>query len=54
MTKYRFQTILELNNKILEFIDDYNQNKRLRSLGYKTPSQYLKMELLYMSHMQFI
>ena len=42
MTKYRFESIFELNDKLLELIDDYNQNKRLRKLDYKTPSQYLK------------
>jgi hypothetical protein len=31
-------------NKLLEFVDDYNHNTRLRSLGYKTPAQYLKEE----------
>jgi transposase InsO family protein len=42
LTKYRFQTVFELNGKLLEFVDDYNQNKRLKSLDYKTPAQYLK------------
>ncbi|MFH1450194.1 MAG: integrase core domain-containing protein, partial [bacterium] len=42
LMKYRFESIFELNDKLLEFIDDYNQNKRLRKLDYKTPSQYLK------------
>jgi transposase InsO family protein len=42
LTKYRFQSIFELNSKLLEFVDDYNQNKRLKSLDYKTPAQYLK------------
>ncbi len=42
LTKYRFQSIIELNGKILEFVDDYNQNKRLKSLNFKTPMQYLK------------
>ncbi|MFH1233305.1 MAG: integrase core domain-containing protein [Patescibacteria group bacterium] len=42
LTKYCFQSIIKLNNKLLEFIDDYNQNKRLKSLNYKTPAQYLK------------
>jgi transposase InsO family protein len=27
LTKYRFQSIFELNGKLLEFVDDYNQNK---------------------------
>jgi IS30 family transposase len=42
LTKYRFQSIFELNSKLLEFIDDKTQNKRLKSLDYKTPTQYLK------------
>jgi len=42
LTKYRFKSIFDLNGKLLEFVDDYNQNKRLRSLNYKTPAQYLK------------
>ncbi|MBU1599967.1 IS3 family transposase [bacterium] len=42
MTKYLFQSIFELNSKLLEFVDNYNQNKRLKSLNYKTPAQYLK------------
>lgn len=44
LTKYQFQSIFELNGKLLEFIDEYNQNKRLRRLNYKTPAQYLKEE----------
>jgi len=42
LTKYLFQSIFDLNGKLLEFVDDYNQNKRLKSLNYKTPAQYLK------------
>jgi len=42
LTRYRFQSIFELNGKLLDFVDDYNQNKRLKSLDYKTPAQYLK------------
>jgi transposase InsO family protein len=42
LTKYRFKSIFDLNNKLLDFVDDYNQNKRLKSLNYKTPAQYLK------------
>jgi transposase InsO family protein len=42
LTKYRFMSIFDLNGKLLDFVDDYNQNKRLRSLNYKTPAQYLK------------
>ncbi len=42
LTKYRFQSIIELNDKLILFVDDYNMNKRLKSLNYKTPMQYLK------------
>ncbi len=42
LTKYKFSSIFELNDKLLEFIDDYNQNKRLKKLNYQTPAQYLK------------
>ncbi|MCX7880958.1 MAG: integrase core domain-containing protein, partial [Patescibacteria group bacterium] len=42
LTKYRFSNIFELNNKLIEFVDNYNHNKRLKSLNYKTPAQYLK------------
>jgi len=42
LTRYRFQSIFELNGRLLEFVDDYNQNKRLKKLNYKTPAQYLK------------
>ncbi|MBU2461545.1 IS3 family transposase [bacterium] len=42
LTKYRFQSIFELNGKLLEFVDDDNQNKRLKGLNYKAPAQYLK------------
>ena len=42
LTKYKFSSIFDLNGKLLEFVDDYNQNKRLKNLGYKTPTRYLK------------
>jgi transposase InsO family protein len=42
LTKYLFQSIFDLNGKLLDFVDDYNQHKRLKSLNYKTPAQYLK------------
>jgi transposase InsO family protein len=42
LRKYRFQTIFELKEKLIEFVNDYNMNKRLKSLNYKTPAQYLK------------
>jgi len=42
LTRYLFQTIIEMKGKLIEFVNDYNQNKRLKSLNYKTPAQYLK------------
>ena len=44
LTKYMFQSIFEMMDKLMEFVDDYNHNTRLRSLKYKTPAQYLKEE----------
>ena len=44
LTKYLFQSIFEMMGKLVEFVDGYNHNKRLRSLGYRTPAQYLKEE----------
>jgi hypothetical protein len=42
LKKYMFSTIFELNGKLIEFVDDYNQNTRLKKLNYKTPVKYLK------------
>lgn len=42
LTKYQFQSIFDMNGKLIEFVNDYNMNKKLKSLKYKTPSQYLK------------
>ena len=42
LTKYFFESIFEMMGKLLEFVDDYNQNTRLKSLNYKTPAQYLR------------
>ncbi len=42
LKKYMFESIFELNGKLIEFVDDYNQNKRLRKLNYKTPAEYVK------------
>ena len=42
LTQYFFQSIIEMNGKLIEFVNDYNMNKRLRSLNYKTPTEYLK------------
>lgn len=42
LKKYRFSSIFELKEKLLNFIDDYNHNTRLKTLNYKTPAEYLK------------
>jgi transposase-like protein len=44
LTKYRFSSIIEMNGKLIEFINEYNMTKRLKKLNYKTPAQYLKEE----------
>jgi transposase InsO family protein len=42
LKKYRFQDILEMEQKTVEFINQYNLEKRLKSLNYKTPNDFLK------------
>ena len=42
LTKYLFSSIFEMNTKLIEFINKYNFEKRLKSLNYKTPAQYLR------------
>lgn len=42
LKKYRFSSIFELKEKLIDFINDYNHNTRLKSLNYKTPAEYLK------------
>lgn len=44
LTKYRFSSIIEMNGRLIEFINEYNMTKRLKRLNYKTPAQYLKEE----------
>lgn len=44
LTKYRFSSIIEMNGRLIEFINGYNMTKRLKKLNYKTPAQYLKEE----------
>ena len=34
--------MFEMNGKLIEFINRYNFEKRLKSLSYKTPAQSLK------------
>ncbi|MFH1481919.1 MAG: integrase core domain-containing protein, partial [Patescibacteria group bacterium] len=40
--KYFFQSIFEMKEKTIKFINEYNFEKRLKSLNYKTPEQFLK------------
>ncbi|MBU0619984.1 IS3 family transposase, partial [Patescibacteria group bacterium] len=42
LKKHLFQTVFDLENKVLDYIDNYNHNIRLKSINYKTPNQYLK------------
>lgn len=42
LKKYLFSSIFEMNDKLINFINDYNLNKRLKKLNYKSPAQFLK------------
>lgn len=42
LKKYLFSSIFKMNGKLIEFVNRYNFEKRLKSLNYKTPAQYLK------------
>lgn len=42
LRKYLFSSIFEMNGKLVEFVNGYNMEKRLKSLNYKTPAQFLK------------
>lgn len=42
LKKYLFSSIFQMNGKLIEFVNHYNFEKRLKSLNYKTPAQYLK------------
>lgn len=42
LKKYLFQSIFEMKEKTIDFVNKYNQEKRLKSLNYKTPAQFLK------------
>lgn len=44
LRKYLFSSIFEMNGKLIQFVNHYNHQKRLKSLNYKTPAQYLKEE----------
>lgn len=42
LKRYLFSSIFEMNGKLIDFVNRYNMEKRLKSLNYKTPAQYLK------------
>lgn len=42
LRKFMFSSIFEMNGRLLEFVNRYNFEKRLKSLNYKTPAQYIK------------
>jgi len=42
LKKYLFSSIFDMNGKLIDFVNRYNMEKRLKSLQYKTPAQYLK------------
>jgi len=42
LKKYLFSSIFEMNGRLIEFVNRYNMEKRLKSLHYKTPAQYIK------------
>lgn len=42
LKRYFFSSIFEMNGKLVDFVNRYNFEKRLKSLDYKTPAQYLK------------
>lgn len=42
LRKYMFSSILEMEQKTIDFVNRYNFEKRLKSLNYKTPKQYLE------------
>ena len=42
LKKYLFSSIFEMEEKIIKFVNEYNFEKKLKSLNYKTPEQFLK------------
>lgn len=44
LDKYLFSSIFEMNGQLVEFVNRYNQEKRLKSPNYVTPAQYLREE----------
>ena len=42
LKRYLFSSIFDMNGKLIDFVNRYNFEKRLKSLNYKTPAQYIK------------
>ena len=47
LRKYLFNNADDLKERLAEYINDYNFTIRLKGLGYKTPSDYLKTNFNY-------
>jgi hypothetical protein len=41
LTKYIFSDTIDLETKLIEFINYYNEEVKLKSLGYRSPKEYL-------------
>jgi len=41
LTKYIFSDILDKDRKLIEFIEYYNNEAKLKTLGYRSPKEYL-------------
>ena len=44
LKRYFFSSIFEMKEKLIEFVNRYNFEKRLKSLGYRSPAQYIREE----------
>ncbi len=44
LKRYLFESIFEMSEKLMEFVEAYNFHTRLRGLGYRTPAEYLREE----------
>lgn len=44
LRKQQFSSIFEMHEKLIEFVNRYNFEKRLKSLNYQTPMQYLSVK----------
>lgn len=41
LTRFIFSDIVDLEKRLIDFINDYNMNAGLKSLGYISPREYL-------------